>query len=163
MNAENHNILLLGLGNEIMGDDAVGLLAVRQLREVFQNQFDVIEAQIAGLALLDLMQGYDKVLLLDSIATGKSPPGSIRELSGLEFQENVTYSPHYAGFEDVLQLAKLVGIPMPSEIRILTIEVHDPFVLREGLTPSIGQQLGQFVGRAQSILQDWGYKAQFQR
>ena len=63
-------ILVLGLGNDILGDEAVGLLAARRLRALLPESVDVVESGGGGLDLLDVLEGYDRAILLDSILTG---------------------------------------------------------------------------------------------
>jgi len=47
-------ILLLALGNDIMGDDAVGLVAARALKNEFSDGVDIVEASVAGFRLLEI-------------------------------------------------------------------------------------------------------------
>jgi hydrogenase maturation protease len=149
-------VLVLRLGNEIMGDDAVGLLAARELKARWGRAIEVVEASIAGFALLDLLEGYERVLIIDSIATGSSPPGSIVELSPDEFQKKSTFSPHFVGLNDVIGLAEKLEIPFPSCIRILGMEVEDPFIVREGVSETIADSLEDMVARAETVLFGWG-------
>lgn len=149
-------VLVLGLGNEIMGDDAVGLFVARELKTRWGRALDVVEASIAGFALLDLLKGFDRVLIVDAIATGNSPPGTVVELSPDEFQKKSTFSPHFVGLTDVVGLADKLDIPFPPTIRILGIEVEDPFVVREGLSETIAESVKSLLSRAELILLEWG-------
>lgn len=153
---DRRKVLVLGLGNEIMGDDALGLLAVREVKRRVEAAIDVVEASIAGFALLDLMEGYDSVLIIDSVATGSSPPGSIVELSPSEFKQKSTLSPHFVGLNDVIELAEKLEIQFPVSIRILGMEVDDPFILREGLSDAIAGRVNDIVAKAEEILLGWG-------
>ena len=65
MTEQHPRILVLGLGNDILGDDAVGLLAARRLRAFLPASVDVLEAAGGGIGLLDVLEGYDCALLLD--------------------------------------------------------------------------------------------------
>jgi hydrogenase maturation protease len=149
-------VLVLALGNDIMGDDAIGLLAARSLRECLSSEVDVVEMPVAGFALLDYLHGYQRALIIDSISTGESTPGSIRELSLSDLPEDSFSSPHYAGLNEVVALARELDITFPQEIRILVMEVNDPFVLREGLSRDIQRRLPAFVKKAEKILTAWG-------
>lgn len=148
-------LLVLGLGNDILGDDAVGLLAARQLRALGLAGVSVEESGGAGLDLLDFLEGYDRALLLDSIATGRHPAGTLLEFSAADFRKVVAPSPHYAGIPEMLRLAEALGIPFPAEIRILACEVADPYRIREGLSPELTRALPTYVSRAQAIVAAW--------
>jgi hydrogenase maturation protease len=153
---EQHpRILVLGLGNDILGDDAVGLLAARRLRAVLPVSIDVLEAAGGGIGLLDVLEGYDRALLLDSIATGTHPPGSILEFTSDDFRKLVAPSPHYTGVPELLQLAEQLDIPFPKTIRILALEIADPYQIREGLSQSATDALEDLVTRARQILESW--------
>ncbi|MCC6353277.1 MAG: hydrogenase maturation protease [Verrucomicrobiae bacterium] len=149
-------ILVLGLGNDILGDDAVGILAARELRAGLPEVVEVVESAEAGLALLERFEGRERVLILDSIMTRQCEAGTILELGPEDFGKVAAPSPHYAGLPEVLALAGRLGIPFPSEIRILAMEVEDPFEIREGLTPKVGAALPGFVARAKEVLAGWG-------
>ena len=152
---KRNQILLLALGNDIMGDDAVALLAARRLEYQLGKTIDVVEAPVAGFALLDLMQGYDKVLIVDSAVTECHEPGAIYEIPLADLPEDAFSSPHYAGLKDVISIAQRLQISFPTEIRILAIEVVDPFVLRESLTSQIHARVPDLVSEAERILQCW--------
>ena len=155
MPERNHKILLLALGNDILGDDAVSLFAARELGKRFHDQLDILEAPIAGFALLDLLAGYEKVLILDSIVAPGSVPGAVRELTINDLSTRSFSSPHYVGLSEVLELANRLDIPFPNEIRILAIDVCDPYRLHEGLTEEVNAQLPKFVDEAENILLRW--------
>ncbi|OGG44659.1 MAG: hypothetical protein A3F84_11455 [Candidatus Handelsmanbacteria bacterium RIFCSPLOWO2_12_FULL_64_10] len=155
MNAPERKNLLLALGNDLLGDDGVGLLAARLLREAFQDEVEVVESGEAGLALVEMLEGYERVLLLDAVVTGRCPPGAVLEFSPRDFQEVVAPSPHYAGLPEVLDLAGRLGIPFPKEIRILALEVENPYAFQEGLSPPVQKALPAFVERAGQVLKGW--------
>ena len=148
-------VLVLGLGNDILGDDAIGILAARELRARLPGIIEVIESAEAGLALMERMEGRECVLILDSIMTRQCEPGTVMDLGPEDFGKVAAPSPHYAGLPEVLALAKRLEIPFPSEIRILAMEVEDPFEIREGLTPKVAAALPTLVARALGVVTSW--------
>ncbi len=155
MNAPERKCLLLALGNDLLGDDGAGLLAARLLREEFQDEVEVVESGEAGLALVEMMAGYERALLLDAVVTGRCPPGTVLEFSPQDFRRVVAPSPHYAGLPEALDLAGRLGIPFPKEVRILALEVENPWAFREGLSPPVQKALPAFVERAGQTLRGW--------
>lgn len=147
--------MLLALGNDILGDDGVGLMAARLLRDEFGEEVEVVESGEAGLALLEIMAGYGKALLLDAIFTGKYSPGRVLEFHHGDFKRVMAPSPHYAGIPEVLDLAERLEITFPKEIRILAIEVEKVDEIREGLSSTVEQALPEFIDKARAILRDW--------
>ncbi len=148
-------ILVLALGNDVMGDDAVGLSAARQIRALFGETVDVVESGEAGLALLEHLEGYRRALLLDAIQTGQHEAGTVLSLSRDALRGVVAPSPHYAGLPEVFDLARRLRLAMPDEIEVLAVEVKDPYTVREGLTTEVARALPHLVSRAASILERW--------
>ncbi|MBI4596043.1 MAG: hydrogenase maturation protease [Candidatus Tectomicrobia bacterium] len=152
---QKERILLLALGNDILGDDGVGLVAARLLRNEFFEAVVIVESGEAGLALLEIMAGYGKALLLDAIVTGKYPPGTVAEFRPEDFKRVMAPSPHYAGIPEVLDLAERMKIPFPQEIRILALEVEKVDEIHEGLSSTVEQALPGFIEIAGEILRGW--------
>ena len=155
MNGAGPRAVLLGLGNDILGDDAVGLQAVRRLRSEFGGDVEIVECAGSGLDLLDVLEGYERALLLDAVVTGAHPPGSVLEFSPEDFQRMPGFSPHGAGIPEVLELGRSLGVPLPSELHILAMEVEDPFHVREGMSATVEGALPRFADRARGILSGW--------
>ncbi len=60
--------LLLGMGNTIAGNDGIGIAVARKVFErVGANGFDMIESSAAGWKLVDLLQGYERIIAIDSV------------------------------------------------------------------------------------------------
>jgi len=148
------------MGNEIMGDDAAGILAARALKSRWHAGIDIVETSEAGLALLDHLEGYDCALILDTVVTGTCIPGTIRELSLDDFKQTSASSPHVVGLAEVAGIARSLEIPFPPTVSVLTLEVEDPFAIRQGLTATIAQRLSEFVRAAEEIVLSWGIEMQ---
>jgi hydrogenase maturation protease len=147
--------LLLALGNDILKDDGVGLAAAGLLRSEFKEAVDIVEASGTGLALLELLEGYDRALLLDAIFTGNAPPGTVLEFSREEFQQTAAPSALYVGLPEVLRQAENLGLEFPRELRILALEVENPFGSHEEMSPSTRGALPGYVEKARRVLRGW--------
>lgn len=153
--ADHKKILVLGIGNDIMHDDAVGLIAARQLRRTSSDDADFHESFGLGLELLDELEGYEFALILDSIMTGKNKPGSIIEYAKGDFSEDLPTSPHYAGIPEVFKIAERLQIPFPNEVRILALEIENPYLIHEGISEHAERSIPSFVDRAKKIILSW--------
>jgi len=145
---------VVALGNDILGDDAVGLIAARQLKQRF-GDVEFIEAGGQGFELLDRIARCDRLLLLDSIVTGKRQPGTVVQLSREHFTKLGIGSPHRAGLPELLAVAEQLAINLPIELSILAMEVENPFDFRESLSPAVEKALPEFVQKASEILHRW--------
>lgn len=143
----NRKTLVLGLGNDILTDDAIGLLVVRELAQRFQShpELDFQETSEMGLALLDFMEGRDVVVVVDSVQTGEVNPGTLREIDPASLGRLAQPTPHFLGVGETLALGAELGLRMPHRVRVFGIEVADPFTIGNTLTPALQAALPSLV------------------
>lgn len=160
MNSLPKKILVLGMGNDIMGDDAAGLVAARRLEEKLNTGggVDFCFISSAGFILMDVMEGYDKVLVLDSVLSEKSSAGNIRELDKTELMGKYSGSPHYTGLPEIIELASRLELEFPDELRALVIAINEKGILREGLSNAVKEKIPAFTDKAAQIVNNWQYE-----
>jgi hydrogenase maturation protease len=146
--------LVLGLGNDILTDDAIGLAIVREVARCLDGdpRVDVRETMEMGLALLDFIVGYETLILVDSIQTGRAAPGHIHDLTQAHLAAQPGRTPHFLGVKDTLLLGERLGLEMPRHVRVFAIEAEDPFTLGTELTPALRRTLPLAVGRVLSAI-----------
>ena len=149
--------LILGLGNPILGDDGVGIAIAREIKERWPTDpsTDIIEASLAGRFLLDLITGYQTVIVTDAIITAEqAPAASVYTLSVHDLGTVVNpYASHALDLRTTVELGKQLGYEMPETIRIYAVEIKENTVFREGLSPEIEATV---VPVARRIMQDLG-------
>lgn len=155
MAGNQNKILILALGNDIMGDDAVGLIAARELKKEFGNDVDIFEVSSAGLALIDLLEGYNRVLILDSVPCTSEACDTVKELTKEDLSKQYSYSPHYVGLPEIIELANRLGIRFPHEIKALTVEIREKGIIREGLSDETKNKLPILTEKASSLIKIW--------
>ena len=131
--------LVLGLGNPILSDDSVGFRVIQQLKASFDTpDLILVESSASGLTLLDLISGYDKVIIIDAIKTGGGEAGKIYRL-GAENLGAIRHSasPHDINLATALELGKKLGAALPQQIIIFAIEVVDVTTFSEKCTPEV--------------------------
>lgn len=147
--------IVLAMGNDIVADDGAGLAVARELKKEGLPGADVVETGEAGLALVELLEGYQNAVLVDSIKTGHSPPGTVLEFTENEFKKVVAPSPHYAGLPEVLELAGRLKLDFPKRFRIFALEVENPYEIREGLSPSVAAAIPEMVKRVREAVEEF--------
>jgi hydrogenase maturation protease len=147
-------ILVLGLGNDLLADDAIGHLAVAELAPRLAGRADVEATALHGLALLDVLAGYDAAVVLDAACTGAHPVGEVREIDPASLARIESPSPHFAGFPEMLDLAERLGLHFPHRLRILAVEVLDPFTIGGAMTPAVRDALPGLCERAERAVAD---------
>jgi len=149
MSASIPRVLVLGLGNDILTDDAIGLRVVEAARERLAGEPD-IEVKTTtemGLALLDEIADRESVVLVDSVQTGEASPGKIHEIDSLDLSRVLTTAPHFLGIGETLALGKTLGLAMPMNVRIIAIEVADPYTLGTKMTAAVEQAVAPATER----------------
>jgi hydrogenase maturation protease len=155
MNDNLNRILILALGNDIMGDDAAGLIAARELKKIFGRTVDIFEVSSAGFSLVDILEGYRRVLIIDSIPCSSQSDCCIKELKKEDLSKQYSYSPHYVGLPEIIELANRLGIRFPHEIKALVIEIKEKGIIREGLTEQVRNKIPILIERASRIVKNW--------
>ena len=119
---------VLCLGNELLADDAFGAVVAEELRGLFP-QMDVLFTTDSGFHLLDNLTETELLVVVDSIQTGKVPPGTLYVLRGSDIKSTPGPSPHYIGLFETLQLAKELLLNVPEAVIILAVEAADCLTL----------------------------------
>jgi hydrogenase maturation protease len=116
-------IALLGLGNLMRTDDAVGMLTLHTLAEsdLLPPEVRVIEGGTLGLDLLDSLRGITHLLVLDAVDTGATP-GALKRFEGQEVDDlPVSKSVHLLGFSDLMGALRLIDAA-PEEVVLLGVQ-----------------------------------------
>ena len=124
VSTKKNKILVLGIGNELAGDDIIGIKAVREVEKIGPSGVDYIQISTGGLQILESILGYEKVLIVDSIET-ISPEKRILKLESEDFI-NATFlsSPHDINFPTALEIGKKTSPElMPKLMKIIGIEI----------------------------------------
>ena len=128
--------LVLGLGNTILTDDGVGIRVAQKIKEKCKN-IDISEASAAGFRVIDEIIGYDKLILIDSIKTGKVKSGKLHKFTFEEFKKTLHHAqPHDISLFEAFGIIKH-GDKLPSEIEIYAVEVSDTSTLSETCTMEV--------------------------
>jgi hydrogenase maturation protease len=135
------NTLVLGMGNTILTDDGVGIAIAHRLKER-KPELDVVETSEAGLALLDFVVGYDRLIIVDSVKTEEGEPGELykMELGALKPTSHLT-SLHGVDMATAFKLGQKLGYHMPQRVSIYAVEVKDNTSFGEGCTDEVGGKL----------------------
>ena len=131
------NTLILGVGNSILTDDGVGIKIAHKLKER-NPELEVTETSEAGIALLDLIAGYDKLIIIDSIKTEKGKPGELYklELEALKPAANLSSS-HGIDIATAYEIGQRLGYRMPKYISIYAVEIKDNTTFGEKCTEEV--------------------------
>lgn len=149
---------LIGLGQPLRGDDALGLEALRQLRPTLpaavRERLSILALSGEAASLYHHLQGAEQVLILDAIQTG-APPGQLVEVNAVEqiLPRSWQASTHSFGLAEALELCRALN-ELPPTVRILGL-TPSHFDTGSALSEPVVQALPKLIQRAQSLLNDW--------
>ena len=165
-------ILVLGMGNDLYGDDGVGIHAVRILKAQWparkrrgglMSDVDFEECALSGIALLDVIGGYDALVIIDTITKPRPVTGRIRVLEASAFRDVPGPSPHYVSVPQTMDIGRQLGLKIPRQLKVVAVEAKDIYHLGEGLSPRMKAALPGIVNRAKKILRDLEIQADPER
>jgi hydrogenase maturation protease len=138
---EDAELILIGVGNPFRGDDGLGRVLVRCLREEIPPAVRVVEETGEGTALLEAWRGAHGVILVDAMQSGE-PAGTIRRFDARAEKLPACFfhsSTHSFGLAEAIELARTMG-EMPGHFIVYGIEGQD-YSAGRGLSPEVAEVL----------------------
>ncbi len=151
------SVLVLGLGNAVMTDDAFGSRAVETLTTRYRSPEGValLDGGTLGLDLLPRFEGVKRLLILDAIDMGATP-GTVFRLEGEEVPRAFAskLSVHQMGIQDLLAVAELQG-NLPETLVVWGVQ---PASIEMGLemTQAVQGALPDVIAGVNRELAAWG-------
>ncbi len=140
-------IIVIGLGNPILGDDGIGWrvgeLVQEKIRSLYgestpeRKQVEVECVAEGGLRLMEIMIGCDKAIVVDALTTGCQPDGTITQfpLDALpDACEGHIASPHTTTLQNALSMGRELGLHLPTHVQIVGIEARKTLDFSESLS-----------------------------
>ena len=150
--------LVLGLGNPLMGADGLGLAALARLRAEFEFPPEValVDGGTWGMNLLHLIEGAERLVLLDAIDSGELP-GTVNFLERDELPRFFAHklSPHQVDLREVLGAAELRG-RLPKELVAIGIQPLQ-VEMGERVSLPVANAMESLVELTVAHLEAWGH------
>jgi len=154
------NILVIGLGNPILGDDGVGWVVAREVEDRIRAEGGDIEVDylsLGGLSLMERLIGYKKAILIDALTTGKHPQGEVVSFTLedlIDLTSGHTSAAHDTSLKTALVTGRQLGASLPEDgdIHIVAIESRQVYEIQEGLTPSIANAVPSAVQQVLGVI-----------
>ncbi|NIT36216.1 MAG: hydrogenase maturation protease [candidate division Zixibacteria bacterium] len=149
--------LVLGVGNVIRGDDAVGIYVARRVKEKLPPELaarvDVEEACTGGFDLVDYLRGYDRVVIADAIRTDGGKPGTVYKFSAgaLEPTAHLGHT-HGVNLASALAVLEELKLGAPREVTVVAVEAEWLYEFKEGLSARVAAAVGEAAAAVLEIL-----------
>jgi hydrogenase maturation protease len=154
-------ILVLGLGNPLLGDDGVGWRVAEECEKNFETRVEIDCHTGGGLSLMERLVGYDRAILIDVLTTGTEPIGTVHSFPLEELRNPATghlMSSHDTTLQNALDSARAMGVELPRVIRVVTVESPRVYDFEDELSPSVAAAVPHAAQIVEEILSAWDAK-----
>jgi hydrogenase maturation protease len=157
-------ILVIGLGNPILGDDGVGWRIAERVGSALQalnSEPPAVEVDclsLGGLGLMERMLGYERVVVIDAVTSGKHPPGTVTCMALEDLPDpgaGHTSSAHDTSLQNAIAVGRLMGAQLPGEIRLVLVEIEPVSDFCEELSQPVEASIPAAEQYVQHILDSW--------
>jgi hydrogenase maturation protease len=144
--------VVIGVGNELRGDDSAGLLVAQRLRERTATQADVLVCEADPAELLTAWTGADVAIVVDTVVSGAAP-GTIQrfDVSAAPLPTKlIGFSTHAFGVGEAIELARALD-RLPSRTIVYGIE-GSSFSAGAPLDPAVERAIDETLTRIMAEL-----------
>lgn len=161
MSTNKRRVIVIGLGNPLMGDDGLGLAVLDELRTGYAlpPEVELVDGGTWGINLLPVIEDADELILIDAIDVGAAPGTFVRlEHDRLPRYLATKISPHQVDLRDVLGLAELRGT-LPADTVALGMQPAS-VELRNALSDLLRCRVGELAHAVVQELAKRGYPSE---
>ncbi len=145
-------VRVLGLGNDLLADDALGVVVACALRDRHGPALDVIDTIETGFGLMDHLLGADRMVVVDTVQTGHEPPGTIYVLEEKDVDTAPGTSPHYVGLFETLAAGRALELRVPQSLVIVAVEAHDCMTVGGPMHPAVEAAIGEVTRLVEELV-----------
>lgn len=159
-------ILIVGIGNELMGDDGLGPAAIARFAAAydFTPEVELKDLGLGGIRLLDYVGGREAVLIVDVLDVADHAPGAILRFSKAELTGGPAaggLSPHELSLKETLLLADKLGAG-PADVVLFGI-VGRAFEMGAGLSDELRRAMPGLEEAVAGELRRFGFEMRLKR
>jgi len=159
---------VIGLGNPILTDDGVGVKVAYEVEKALGSRIPenltITEASVGGLRLMELLVGYDRVILIDALLIDNGHiPGTIHHMT-LEDLQEISPTQHSASAHDTslvtaLDAGREIGLQLPTEFSIYAVDVVNIMDFSDEPTPAVAAAIPKVTAAVLAELESFILKS----
>ena len=165
-------ILVIGLGNPILGDDGVGWRVAEEVKRRISNlQSPVVEERLeirdwsvevdcvslGGLSLMERMMGYDHAIVIDAVTTGRQAVGSVTCCALEDLPDRSaghTTAAHDTSPQPALRVGRAMGAHLPDRVMVVAVEANAAYDFSEALSLPIADAVPRAATMVLGLLKE---------
>ncbi len=147
---KSQSILILGVGNYLMGDEGVGVHLVQKMAEMkLPSQVDILDGGTGGFLLLNCFEAYKSVIFVDATMDGQMEGtiSLIRPKFASDFP--TALSVHDVGLKDMIEAVYLMETK--PDLQLITISIKEVTPMTIELTPKVKNAITQAIKQIFSL------------
>ena len=142
--------LVVGVGNPLAGDDAIGPVVAEGLERTGRDGVTCVPFAGNGLDLLQRFAGdtpWDRVVVVDAMEGGDLEVGELARVTPPTVDPDDTsyMASHTVSILEALTLARKMGVSIPGDVRFYAVGVSETVPFREGLSPALKRRVPAIV------------------
>ncbi len=156
------SIIVIGLGNPILGDDGVGWVVAQAVEKRLAGYSGNVEVEcfaMGGLSLMEHLLGHQRAILIDAGNPGSAPTGSLYQFDLAELPERVSgrlASSHDVSLQTALAMGSRLGAVLPERITVVGIETEAIYNFSEELSPPVAAAVPEAVEIVLQLIENTG-------
>jgi len=156
MQTNENKILILGMGNDILTDDGIGIKITKVLEKKYPFPNIIYDTlSLGGMEIIEYIRDFKMVIIIDAIKTQDGIPGAVYHFIPENFKETTHLSNiHDISFLTSLKLAKELDIPTPEKVHIIAIEIVEDMVFSDDFTPQIQARYPEILEEVCSMVEE---------
>lgn len=123
---------IMGFGNPVRSDDAVGIYVIEQLREILSESEDItiFDMGTAAFEVLFGLNGHDKIILVDAVLNSNEPVGTLFKVPAEEVlkapQDDPLVFLHGMKWDQALSYTKkILREEYPEDITVYLVAIEN--------------------------------------
>jgi hydrogenase maturation protease len=151
MTKNRDKILILGIGNYLMGDEGVGVHAIKAMEKMkFPDGVKVVDGGTGGFHLLSFFEEFPVIILIDA-TMDKKPQGTIRLIEP-KFASDypVNLSAHDIGLRDLIESSFLID--KKPKTYLFTISIEEMQYMSVTLSQPVANAIGEVIDKVSDLV-----------
>lgn len=151
------DILILGLGSDVLMDDGIGTKLMWHLEKTTTDSRIKYETNlVGGMDIIELIRDYEKVIILDAIKTSDGIPGTVYCLNKDNFKETLHLSvSHDLTFHTALKMAEMLKIKITDKLLIIAVEAEECYTLGDHFSSKVQAKYNDIKSAIETIVKEF--------
>jgi hydrogenase maturation protease len=153
INKKMKKILILGIGNVLMGDEGVGVHSIKELeKKILPDEVDMLDGGTGGFHLMAYFQEYENVIMIDA-TMDKKPAGTVSVIEpkfASDFPKSL--SAHDIGLKDMIESITILG-KLPK-IYLITVTIDSIQSMKIELSEKVKRAVPEVIKKTEELIRN---------